>query len=96
MGMKYIVVEVKTANRYKREWPIIFPDTMVHRQVADVIQNHLAVDCKLNSRIIAAGFVSFFGGEVHCSGESETLNIESRGREDEKLIKLFDYLHGIV
>lgn len=97
MGMKYIVVEVKTADHYKREWPIIFPDMMVHRQVADVIQNHLAVDHKQpDSRIIAAGSVSFFGGEVHCSGESETLNIESRGREDEKLIKMFDYLHGIV
>jgi len=95
MGMKYIVLEIKNGDT-KREWPIIFPDMMVHRQVADIVQNHLAVDCKLNSRIIAAGSVSFFGGEVRCDGESETLNIESRGSEDEKLIKMFDYLHGIV
>ena len=95
MGMKYIVLEIKNGDT-KREWPIIFPDMMVHRQVADIVQNHLAVDCKLNSRIIAAGSVSFFGGEVRCFGESETLNIESRGKEDEKLIKMFDYLHGIV
>jgi hypothetical protein len=95
MGMKYIVLEIKNGDT-KREWPIVFPDMMVHRQVADIVQNHLAVDCKLNSRIIAAGSVSFFGGEVRCDGESETLNIESRGSEDEKLIKMFDYLHGIV
>lgn len=95
MGMKYIVLEIKNGDT-KREWPIIFPDMMVHRQVADIVQNHLAVDCKLNSRIIAAGSVSFFGGEVRCFGESETLNIESRGSEDAKLIKMFDYLHGIV
>ncbi len=95
MGMKYIVLEIKNGDT-KREWPVIFPDMMVHRQVADIVQNHLAVDCKLNSRIIAAGSVSFFGGQVRCDGESETLNIESRGSEDEKLIKMFDYLHGIV
>lgn len=93
--MKYIVIEVKNGDT-EREWPIIFPDMMVHRQIADVIQNHLTIDHKQDSKIIAAGSVSFFGGEVRCSGESETLNIESRGTEDEKLIKMFDYLHGII
>lgn len=95
MGMKYIVLEIKNGDT-KREWPVIFPDMMVHRQVADIVQNHLTVDHKLDSQIIAAGSVSFFGCKVRCDGESETLNIESRGSEDEKLIKMFDYLHGIV
>ena len=92
MGMKYIVLEIRIADQYKREWPIIFPDMMVHKQVADIIQDHLAID----SRAIAAGSISFFGEQIHCFGESETLNLESRGKEDEKLIEMFDYLHGIV
>lgn len=96
MGMKYIVVEIKNGET-KREWPIIFPDVMVHRQVAEHIQHLIVMEHELdNPKIIAAGSVSFFGGEVRCSGESETLNLESRGKEDEKLIKMFDYLHGIV
>ncbi len=95
MGMKYIVVEIKNGET-KREWPIIFPDTLVHRQVADIVQDHLAIDLKQDSKAIAAGSISFFGGKVRCFGESETLNLESRGKEDEKLIKMFDYLHGIV
>lgn len=96
MGMKYIVVEVKTADHYKREWPIIFPDMMVHKEFAQTIRRYLAHHNALDCRVISAGSISLFGGEVRCSGESETLNLESRGKEDEKLIKMFDYLHGIV
>jgi hypothetical protein len=29
MGMKYIVLEIKNGDT-KREWPIVFPDMMVH------------------------------------------------------------------
>lgn len=94
MGMKYIVLEIKNGET-KREWPIIFPDMMVHSDIANVIQKHLNQQNQ-ESRIIAAGSVSFFGGKVRCDSGSETLNIESRGSEDEKLIKMFDYLHGIV
>ena len=95
MGMKYIIVQIKNGET-KREWPIIFPDMMVHRQVAETTKWHLMRHHEQECRIIAAGSISFFGGEVRCSGESETLNLESRGKEDEKLIKMFDYLHGIV
>jgi len=95
MGMKYIIVEIKNGET-KREWPIIFPDMMMHKRVAETMQWHFARFHGQSFRVIAAGSVSFFGGEVRCSGESETLNLESRGTEDEKLIKMFDYLHGIV
>lgn len=91
MGMKYIVLKIKD-----REWPIIFPDMMVHSDVAESMQLHVIRFHDERSRVVAAGSISFFGGNVLCSGESETLGIESRGSEDEKLIKMFDYLHGIV
>lgn len=95
MGMKYVVLEIKNGDT-KREWPIIFPDMMVHKQVANHMQHLIRYHHNMLCDVVAAGSISFFGGEVHCSGESETLNLESRGTEDEKLIKMFDYLHGIV
>lgn len=95
MGMKYIILEIKNGDT-KREWPIIFPDMMVHSEVANIMQQHIEFVNAMPCKRIAAGSVSFFGGEVRCYGESETLNLESRGVEDEKLIKMFDYLHGIV
>jgi len=94
MGMKYIVLQIRNGETV-REWPIIFPDMIVHSDIANVIQKHLYLQNQ-DSRVIAAGLVSFFGSQVRCFGESETLNIESRGNEDAKLIKMFDYLHGIV
>lgn len=95
MGMKYIVVQIRNGETV-REWPIIFPDMMVHKQIAETIKCHLMRHHDQDARIVAAGLFSCFGGEVRCFGESETLNIESRGNEDAKLIKMFDYLHGIV
>lgn len=95
MGMKYIVLQIRHGETV-REWPIVFPDMMVHSRVADSVKILLSRHHGQDSRVIAAGSVSFFGGEVRCFGESETLNIESRGSEDAKLIKMFDYLHGIV
>ena len=87
MGMKYIVLQIRNGETV-REWPIIFPDMMVHRQVAQWMGNLLEREHNLKPKVIAAGSISFFGGKVHCTGESETLNLESRGSEDENLIKM--------
>lgn len=95
MGMKYIIVQIRNGD-IVCEWPIIFPDMLVHRQIAETIKWHLVRYHDQDARIVAAGSASFFGGKVRCFGESETLNVESRGNEDVKLIKMFDYLHGIV
>lgn len=95
MGLKYIVMKINNGDTV-REWPIIFPDMMVHKQVAQHIGHCLSRHHNMKSTVIAAGSFSCFGGEVSCYGESETLGLESRGEEDAKLIKMFDYLHGIV
>jgi len=95
MGMKYIVLKINNGETV-REWPVIFPDMMVHKQVAEHMQHLVRRHHNTNCAVVAAGSFSCFGGEVRCFGESETLSIESRGEEDAKLIKMFDYLHGIV
>lgn len=95
MGMKYIIAKI-THGDTSREWPIIFPDMMIHKQVAETIKWHLMRHHDVEAKIVSAGSFSCFGGEVRCYGESETLNIESRGKTDVDLIKMFDYMHGIV
>lgn len=95
MGMKYIVMKINNGG-IAREWPIVFPDMMVHKQVAETIQWHLMRHHNMECRVVSAGSFSCFGDEVRCFGESETLSLESRGEVDESLIKMFDYMHGIV
>ena len=95
MGMKYIVLKINNGETV-REWPVIFPDMMVHKQMYESMKFQLMRFHDQECSVIAAGSFSCFGGEVRCFGESETLGIESRGEEDAKLIKMFDYLHGIV
>jgi hypothetical protein len=45
---------------------------------------------------VAAGFVSSMKIGSPCHGESETLNLKSRGAQDDRLIAVMDYSHGIV
>lgn len=37
MGMKYIVLQIRHGETV-REWPIVFPDMMVHSRVADSVK----------------------------------------------------------
>lgn len=36
--------------------------------------------------IVSAGFVDISNKGVHCYGRSETLNVESRGKEDDAIV----------
>lgn len=91
MGLKYIVMRVRD-----REWPIIFPDAMVHKDVAETVRWHLMRHHDQDCRVVSAGSFTCFGGVIRCGGESETLKIKSRGKTDVKLIALFDYNHGLM
>lgn len=93
--MKYVVLKVKVGST-EREMPFIFPNLMVHQNVAAYMVGLLHTahgwdDCE----IVAAGEVSLFGG-VSCSGGSESLGVKSRGKQDEELFQMYDYLHGVI
>ena len=79
-----------------KEIPIIFPDELVHEDVANSLHHVLLEHYgqKENS-VISAGFISV-GLILSCHGRSETLGIESRGIVDETLIRQYDYMHGLV
>lgn len=61
------------------ETPVIFSDSMYHDQVEEAL---------VHEGIIAAGFVKMEGGKLTCYGKSESLNIDSRGADDEIIIGL--------
>ena len=53
----------------------------------DTITNHKEMAGQLRStKIHGAGFVSFGEGGACCYGESVSMNIMSRGKDDEKII----------
>lgn len=91
--MKYIVFRI-SQNGFERDVPIIFPNQLVHAIVAvsmmDCLKQHFE---KFVIRPVSAGTVNVPIAE--CSGESETLNLNSR-HNDDNLIAMYDYFHGIV
>lgn len=93
--MKYIVLEIESDNS-KYEMPFTFPDIINHYDFANSIKKNLIKNHDLKTEIVSAGFCNFFGSDSNCSGRSQTLNIESRGIKDDRLISMFNYEHGIV
>lgn len=104
MGMKYVMF--RTQTNPARDWPVIFPDTMVHLDVANAVvraweigQREAMRDGILGKKPmvrilpVSAGSVRL-GGEAIVSGESETLNMHAMP-EDATTINLFEYFHGI-
>lgn len=93
--MKYIILEMEDGRRL----PIIFPDCLIHADIAGAIQMAVDVmDPKKDLRAkqcasmlerasavpVSAGFIAL-GTDFVCSGSSETLELASRP-QDEALI----------
>jgi hypothetical protein len=89
--MKYIMMRRDLAG-VAQEFPIIFPDFLVHRHVASAIKNFGGNVYEIDNRVVAAGDIHF--DDIVCSGHSETLKSKSR-EEDSKIIKMFDYFQGL-
>lgn len=86
MSMKYVMV-----RRGHQSFPVIFPEHMVHEDVAQAIIAMLDAQegTKHKARAIAAGDCSV--REVVCAGSSSTLKMGSRGKLDENLILMGSY-----
>lgn len=85
--MKYIML--KTDNILV---PIIFPDFMVHSQVAKYMQHMLVRVHEMESEVRSAGNIQM--DEVTCHGGSETLNKQFHPK-DSDIINTYDYAHGV-
>lgn len=88
--MKYIVFQHDIAG-IKQEIPIIFPNNLVHLEVAKALTKVIG-----SSRIVAAGEFSSTDIEADSiGGESTTIGIKSRKMQDKKLIWGIDYTQGL-
>lgn len=93
MGWKYVIVETTLEGGTRIEFPLIFPDKMIHSQVARAIRR-LPPIRGLPARAVGAGMIEHL--EVYgVGGKSETLGIKSRGETDKRLIEAYSYFHGI-
>lgn len=90
--MKYVMFSVEVGGVTKLV-PIIFPDFMVHEDVAIAIKSILEETHKFTPKIESAGDIDL--GRVECSGESETLKLKSRA-QDSHIINQYNYFHGLV
>lgn len=90
--MKYIVLQSKT-NGITRELPIIFPDLMVHANVAQAL---LALPEMKGFKAVSAGALSCMDLRPKCHGDSFSLKLKSREEVDNALIYMMDYSHGVV
>lgn len=92
--MKYIMMKRKIGD-VEQLVPIIFPNFIVHKHMAQAIKNLPGNPYNLDNVVHSAGDVIFDSCSVHTSGGSETLNIESK-EGDNNIIELHDYFQGIV
>lgn len=91
MQMKYIVVGAHDfrTGKDQYEFPIMFPHNIVHKDMADITTYATGDggDFRVN-KVLGAGFCSVGvdakgNATVNCWGESESLEIKSRGKADE-------------
>lgn len=84
--MKYIVLKVKIDATLSVELPVVFPNILVHANVAKALQ---ALPELKGASVVGAG--EYTHTEGACSGESTSLGIKSRGDVDELLLTMSDY-----
>lgn len=93
MGWKYIMFE-NTIGDLKILFPVIFPDKMVHSEVAAVLRHCQSGWGKGGVRAVSAGMIEHIQVDG-LGGESETLNLKSKA-EDAGVIEGYSYLHGLM
>lgn len=97
--MKYIVCEVRHDGEPLVRVPFVFPDMLVHSMVFEQMRALLSMQYFKNNKkteVVAysAGELSSFGvlGDAGmCGGKSTSLGVESKGKEDDQLMRMADY-----
>jgi len=93
MGWKYIMFENRIGDT-KILFPVIFPDKMVHSEVAAVLRHCQPGWHKGGVKAVSAGMIEHVTVDgLH--GSSETLNLDSK-EEDASIIDAYSYGHGII
>jgi hypothetical protein len=88
--MKYIMLE-QIIGDIVRKIPIIFPDILVHDDVARVLIIDLCAK-NLDTKVVSAGKIVMKCLETY--DKSTTLKLQAN-KIDKDIINSYDYLHGI-
>lgn len=90
--MKYIVMQVKSKKVGTLEIPFLFPEIVVHSDMAKAAAHLLRGQFQDGVIVpISAGFFCSPDLDIVCHGKSESLNLESRPKVDSQLIMMSDY-----
>lgn len=94
MGYKYIVIRVDLDGGLRQDLPVIFPDNMIHSEVATSLVRTKPLRDR-NAVVVSAGSCDALL-RVHKDSKSDTLDIASR-EIDNELFSSHDYgARGIV
>lgn len=90
--MKYVMLEV-SLKEVKKKVPIIFPDFMIHEDIAKAAVNILSQHHNLyEAEVVSAGDLNLYVESV--SGRSTTLGIKADSL-DREVINNYEYCHGM-
>lgn len=92
MGWKYVMFETKLADCIVHV-PVIFPDKLVHKDIADYMTMALMTTFKVPVKTVSAGKIEHVTADG-LGGDSETLKLKSHP-EDAVIIEAYSYLHGL-
>lgn len=84
--MKYIILKGVDKIGVTRVFPIIFPESIVHYDMAKYMRHMLGFDADYTPEVFSAGFcdIDVDAGEFDCERGSESLKIP-KGTNDERL-----------
>ena len=85
--MKYIMFKQHVGAGVEPKMPVIFPDIMTHKEVAEGLKTAYP-----RLKIVSAGFYNLASGK--CFGESMSLDVEC-DPTDEETIAQYQYWHGL-
>ncbi len=93
--MKYVVVEVEIKNDMVLEVPVIFPNHLIHKDMADALIEVLRKGFpKALIQPVSAGDINSAEINANCYGNSTSLHLSAREGEDKILIQANDYGAG--
>lgn len=75
--MKYIILQTEEGMRF----PIIFPDMLIHAEVALFMAELTDATTKQKAVPVSAGMIAL-GTDFTCSGGSDTLSMQSRPQDE--------------
>jgi hypothetical protein len=78
--MKYVILETQHGQRL----PFLFPELLVHAQMAEVFKAALQAFIHVSAVPVSAGHASIQGAEIH--GESESLELVPLAGDEARMV----------